>query len=99
MAKRTTKKEKIIDLKSKPEKITSEQLERLQRVISNINNFQLELGIMETRKHNLLHNLAGIQDQLTMMQEEFQHQYKTSDINIQDGTINYPENGETDKKD
>ena len=82
MAKRKTKKEKIIDLKSKPEKITSEQLERLQRVISNINNFQLELGIMETRKHNLLHNLAGIQDQLTMMQEEFQHQYHLYQLHL-----------------
>ena len=97
MAKRKTK-EEVIDLK--PKNITEEQLKRLQRVITNINKFQLELGVMETRKHNLLHNLVGIQDQLTMMQQEFETDYGTSDINIQDGVINYPkENGETDKKD
>ena len=66
----------------------------------------MEVGITETRKHNLLHNLAGIQDQLTLVQEELQKDYNTTDINIQDGTINYPsenlntpENGETNKED
>jgi len=40
-----------------------------------------------------------IQDQLTVMQGEFEKEYGTFDINIQDGTINYEENVETDKKD
>ena len=34
------------------------------------------------------------------MQTNFEKTYGTADINIQDGTINYPkENGEADKKD
>ena len=55
-----TKKEEVIDLTPKPEKITEEQLKNLQDTISSINRFQLEIGINETRKHNLLHNVAGI---------------------------------------
>jgi RecB family endonuclease NucS len=51
---------------------------------------------METRKHMLLHNVAAIQEQLTVMQDEFQEQYGTFDINIQDGTINYKEDEPSD---
>ena len=100
MAKRKTPKaEKVIDLTPKAEKITDEQLKKVQDVISNINKLQMEIGINETRKHNLLHNVAGVQDQLTLMQVEFEKDYGTTDINIQDGTINYPENGEVNKED
>ena len=107
MAKRKTPKaDKIVDLKPKAEKITDEQLAKVQNTISGINNHQMELGRMETRKHQLLHNLLSIQDQLTLLQEEFQKEYNTFDINIETGIINYPpenpnppENGKTDKKD
>ena len=103
MAKRKTpkvKKEEIVDLTPKPEKITDEQLKRIQSTINNINQHQMEIGITETRKHNLLHNIAGVQDQLTLMQGEFEKDYGTTDINIQTGEINYPkENGEANKED
>jgi hypothetical protein len=37
---------------------------------------------------------------MTILQEEFVDKYGTNDIDINEGTINYPkENGETDKKD
>ena len=55
---------------------------------------------MEVRKHKVMHNLASLRDKLTVLQGEFEKEYGTFDINIQDGTINYPkEIGETDKKD
>ena len=106
MAKRKTPKaEKVIDLTPKAEKVTDEQLAKIQNSVSSINNHQMELGRMETRKHQLLHNLNSIQDQLTLLQEELQKEYNTIDINIETGEINYPlentnppENGKTDKK-
>ena len=95
-----TKKEKeVVDLKPKAEKVTDEQLKNVQNVINTLNRSQLELGIMETRKHGLLHNIATIQDKLTLMQGEFEKDYGTTDINIQTGEINYPPNGETNKED
>ena len=99
MAKRKTKKEKVVDLKPKAEKITDEQLAKVQQTVNNINRAQLELGILETRKHNLLHQVAGVQDQLTLLQADFEKEYGTTDIDIQTGRLNYPKNGETDKKD
>ena len=94
------KKEKIVDLKSKPEKITDEQLKKIQDTVNGINRSQLELGSMELRKHDLLHGIAGLRDELTVLQKEFEKEYGTFDIDIQTGIINYPkENGEADKKD
>ena len=92
---------KIKELKGiKSEKITDEQLKKVQDTVNNINRAQLDIGSMELKKHEMMHNIAGLRDELTLLQGEFEKDYGTFDINIQDGTINYPkENGETDKKD
>ena len=50
---------------------------------------------MEVKKHELMHNIAGARDVLTSLQSEFEKEYGTFDVNVQDGTINYPkENGQ-----
>ena len=91
---------KIKELKGiKPEKITDEQLKKVQDTVNNLNRSQLEIGSMEVKKHELMHQVAGLRDGLTVLQSEFEKDYGTFDINIQDGTINYPENGEADKED
>ena len=88
------KEKKVVDLK--PQKITDEQLKKVQDLINAINRGQLELGTIETRKHMMLHQVSGIQEQLSGMQKEFEEQYGTFDINIQDGTINYKEDEPSD---
>tara|TARA_R100001510_G_scaffold193_1_gene135 strand:- start:13 stop:309 length:297 start_codon:yes stop_codon:yes gene_type:complete len=98
MAKTKKKKEDIIDLK--PEKITDEQLTKVQDQVNRINKFQLEVGMLESRKHALLHQVGAVQNEISETQVELEKQYGTADINVQDGTINYTkENGEADKKD
>ena len=92
-----TKKEKVVDLK--PEKITDEQLKKVQSLVNIINRNNLEIGSMEIKKHEIMHNIAGLRDELTKLQTEFETEYGTYDIDIQDGTINYSENGEASKKD
>ena len=89
---------KIKELKGvKPEKITDEQLTKVQDTVNNINRAQLEIGSMELKKHEVMHNIASLRDELTLLQTEFEKDYGTFDINIQDGMINYPkENGQTD---
>jgi len=86
---------KIKELKGiKPEKITEDQLKKVQDTVNNLNRSQLEIGSMEIKKHEMMHQIAGLRDSLTVLQSEFEKEYGTFDINIQDGTINYPENGE-----
>ena len=101
MAKRKTPKaEKVIDLTPKAEKITEEQLKKVQETVNNLNRSQIEIGQLESRKHEMLHGVAGLRDDLAKLQTEFQKDYGTFDVNIENGTINYPkENGEADKKD
>ena len=101
MAKRKTPKtEKVIDLTPKAEKITDEQLKKVQDTVNIINRSQLEIGSIELQKHELMHRVAGARDELTILQDEFQKEYGTFDIDIQTGTINYPkDNGKTDKED
>jgi len=101
MAKRKTPKaEKVVDLTPKAEKITEEQLKKVQETVNNLNRSQMEIGQVESRKHEMLHGVAGLRDDLAKLQTEFQKDYGTFDVNIEDGTINYPkENGEADKKD
>tara|TARA_B100000424_G_C22552368_1_gene313543 strand:+ start:233 stop:529 length:297 start_codon:yes stop_codon:yes gene_type:complete len=98
MAKTKNKKEDIIDLK--PEKITNEQLVNVQTTVNSLNRMQLEIGMFETKKHRILHEIASLNDELTRMQSEFEKEYGTFDIDIKDGKINYPkENGKVNKKD
>ena len=94
MAKNTTK--KIKELKSdKPEKITNEELNQVQSVVNDMNRAQLEIGSFESKKHNLLHHIAKLQERLSELQIEFEKIYGTADINIQDGTINHSKDEQT----
>ena len=85
MAKRKTKKAE------KPTKITNDQLDNLQSVVNEINKAQMQIGIFQTNIHQLLHHIAGLNDELTLLQQEFEKDYGTIDINVTDGTINYNE--------
>ena len=92
---------KIKELKGvKPEKITDEQLKKVQDVINDINRSQMEIGSIETKKHAIMHHITVLQETVGEMRNEFEKEYGTADVNIQDGIINYPkENGEANKED
>ena len=44
----------------------------------------------------MMHQIAGLKDKLTLLQGEFEKDYGTFDINIQDGTINYEDDVKAD---
>ena len=89
MAKRKTKKVE------KAKKITNDELNKVQSIINNINRAQLEIGSFETKKHNMLHHVGILQDELSKLQVQFKKNYGTDDVNIQDGTINYNKDEQT----
>ena len=106
MAKTKTKKEKIVDLTPKPEKITGEHLGNLQNTVRTMDRLTAELGRMDLQKYAVLKSLDRVQVEIDKLRTEFIHEYGTDNINIVDGTIGYPEeqttpedNGEADKKD
>ena len=92
------KKEKVVDLKPKAEKISEDQLKELQGTVSAINKLKFDIGTKEAQKQNILHALFQANDKIVIMQNKFTEEYGTYDVNITDGTINYKDE-QTDKKD
>ena len=86
------KKEKVIDLKPKVDKISDEHLADLQKVVNIINAIQFNIGKIEAQKHHLLHNLDESQKGVKTMQDMLVKEYGTYDVNLDDGTINWPKN-------
>ena len=85
------KKEKVVELKTKAEKISKEHLKELQDIVSTINQAQLNIGRIEAQKHSLLHELAMTQNKVSMFQDTLKKEYGNDDVNIADGTINWKE--------
>ena len=51
----------------------------------------MNIGQLESRKHQLLHMIAGTNDELTLLQSELEKEYGTNDIDINTGVINHVE--------
>ena len=85
-------KEKIVDLKPKVDKISDEHLKELQGIVNVVNNVQFNIGKIEGQKHNLLHELVLSQNKIIEMQDKLSKEYGSFDVNITDGTINWPKN-------
>jgi len=88
------KKEKVVDLK--PTNISKEQLEKVQQTVKIINGLQSEIGMLESRKHTMLHSLSQTQIQMKEIQEELEKEYGKVDINVADGSIKYIKDEQAD---
>lgn len=88
------KKGKTVDLKPKAEKVSEESLVELRSAVNTVNSIQFDVGKIEAQKHMLLHQFASAQDNITLLQSKLQEAHGTYDIDLQDGTINYPKDAE-----
>ena len=98
MAKNTSK--KIKELKGvKPEKIKEQELATLQASVRTVDQLTAEVGTIEVRKHALMKAMEQVQQRIEQVRVQLNNKYGTDNISIQDGVINYPENGEVNKED
>lgn len=67
-------------------KIKEEQLQDLQAKVGTMQQIQGQIGVLESQKHLLLHQLAGAQDELQKLQTALEQEYGKVSINIQDGS-------------
>ena len=97
MAKRKTPKAQDL----RPDSITKEELQKLQNVVKIINEAQMQIGMLESQKHAMLHDITGAQQMVNSIRQELIEKYGDHDFNIMDGSIKYNENGDdkTDTKD
>ena len=70
----------------KVSKITDEQLEVITKHQKDLNKSLTNIGFLETQKHGLLHDYAGIVDDIEKYKKELEDVYGAININIEDGT-------------
>ena len=58
MAKRKTPKA------TKPSKISNDDLNSLQELVNDINRTQIQIGMLESQKHTLLHSISKLNDKM-----------------------------------
>ena len=88
MAKRKTpKSEKIVDLKPKAEKITEQELEQLRNLVNASNIAHRDVGMIESRKHTLLHEIVSINEAIKKHQDTLEEVYGTCSVDISTGEI------------
>ena len=90
-------KEKTVELKPKVDKVSEEHLKELQVVVNKINQFQFNIGKLESQKHLLMHELVVVQEKIGELQDEMMKEYGSADINLMDGTINWEKESEDEK--
>ena len=84
------KKEKVLELKERKEKVSKKHLDEMIAIANKINALQFNIGRLESQKHKILHELALGNDTIAMVQDKMMKEYGTYDINLTDGTINWP---------
>ena len=67
-------------------KITDEQLEVITKHQKDLNKSLTNIGFLETQKHSLLHEYAGIVDDIEKYKKELEDIYGAININIEDGS-------------
>lgn len=81
MAKKSTKKAAEV------KKITSEELDLLQKLQSNINNASMNLANISIAKYELLQDHAKMKLELQEMSQKLQDVYGEVNISLADGSI------------
>jgi len=77
---------KVKEIHHNLEKITDEQLEVITKHQKDLNKSLTNIGFFETQKHSLLHEYAGIVDDIEKYKKELEDIYGAININIEDGT-------------
>jgi len=72
---------------AKVEKITAEELEKLQGFVQGMNQVQLNIGGLEAQKMELLNQVAQIKEMLNEFQADLEKSYGKVSVSLVDGTI------------
>jgi hemerythrin len=77
---------KTKEMSQEVNKITEEQLEAIQNHQKDLNKSLTNIGYVESQKHNLLHEYAGLVEDIEKYKKELEEIYGAINVNIEDGT-------------
>lgn len=67
-------------------KIEKEELEKITSQQVKMTTILNEIGFLETKKHQMLHDVSGLNDIINEYKKELQDKYGEVNINLEDGT-------------
>ena len=67
-------------------KVSEEHLNKIQQQQKDLNAILHEVGLLETRKHGLMHQFGGINLEVEDLKKELEGEYGSVNIDIEDGT-------------
>jgi hypothetical protein len=76
-------------------KIKEEQLHTIVEQQKELNSFVSRIGLLETQKHNLLHQLSELNKTVDEFKVELFNEYGDVNINIEDGSYTNNKKPET----
>ena len=68
-------------------KITQEELYNILGFQNRLYNLSTDVGILETQKHAILHELAGVNNEQEEYKKVLEEKYGKININLEDGTF------------
>ena len=81
-------------------KIKEEELKTIQEQQAKLNELVHNIGLLESQKHGLLHDIAGVNKEVEDYKETLENEYGPVEINLEDGTYTKIEKDvESNKKD
>ena len=78
-------------------KIKEEELKLIQEQQKQLNELVHNIGLLESQKHGLLHDIAGVNKDIEDYKEVLEAEYGAINISLEDGT--YTKIDVEDKKD
>ena len=81
-------------------KIKKDELLLIQEQQKKLNELVNNIGLLESQKHGMLHDIAGVNKEVEDYKEILEAEYGAINIDLEDGTYtNIEEDVEGDKKD
>ena len=67
-------------------KIKEEQLNKIKDQATKTNQLLNEVGYLESKKHQLLHDLAQLNEEINNYKQELEKEYGQVNVNLEDGS-------------
>ena len=74
-------------MSKKIDKITEEELKSVQDQQMKLNTILQEIGVLETKKHAFLHDVANTNEEINEFKKSLEEKYGSVTINLQDGSF------------
>ena len=79
-------------------KIKEEELKLIQEQQKSLSELINNIGVLETQKHGLLHEIAGINKEIEEYKDVLEAEYGAININVEDGEYTVIEKDVEDNK-